>query len=275
AGVYSPSMTFTSTTWAALAVAIHPVVIPAAPTGLAAKERSTTSVNLTWTNPGNVLVDDLLAVTTGSCGTGTQIKENVTANETVKGPTNGVKYCFAVWAVNASGVSASFASLTYQIPLSPTGFSVTNATQTTLWLAWTLPHGTVTNVSLEWGTSCSTLAPFSNLTTTGGSLGVVSGATVTDALAGQTYCLAIGAWNASGPSAWAFTNGTTLAPTPGGGGGGNVGGLIVDVALVGIVAIVIMGLSSLFGFLGRRGRGYRGGSGRAGGRAGSTSRRAP
>src|SRR4029077_7585830 len=40
AGVYSPSMPFTSTTWAALAVAIHPVVIPAAPTGLAAKERS-------------------------------------------------------------------------------------------------------------------------------------------------------------------------------------------------------------------------------------------
>jgi hypothetical protein len=125
---------------------------PSAPTGLTATPASSTSVDLSWTNPSGTLTDNIIY---GYDGAGCSGSPFWVWNLGSVG-TSGVwlylspstTYSWEVTAVSSVGASlpSNCASATTLTPPSaPTGLTATPASSTSVDLSWTNPSGTLTD----------------------------------------------------------------------------------------------------------------------------------
>jgi len=180
--------------------------VPSAPIGIVVGAITSTTVQLSWTNPTGTLTGDTVfeaassfdAACPSSGGYQTSYRIAAATGYTVTGLVSGNFYCFAVAAWNATGMSAldptGTAVQTLHVPPAPTALRVPSATTTTLFLAWTNPLGNVTNVTVLWGSTCGDLPNSRSLEGSGTSY------TITALNPGTRYCVTVVAWNATGMS---------------------------------------------------------------------------
>ncbi len=195
-----------SSTWAAIAIGIKYAGVPAAPTSLATGTITTTTVPLTWVRPKGPVVNYTVAQATYSanaCGSYSTVHSaGAVSSYTVTGLTQGSWYCFEVSAWNSTGQGAESTAVTGVLtlgpPLAPTGLTVTAepGSTTELQTSWTLPPGTVVNVT-EYDKAASTCANGM----TGVDQGLASSNLITGLTAGTQYAVTVTAWNATGQSA--------------------------------------------------------------------------
>lgn len=187
---------------------INGTTLPAGITGLTFVKATTTSLQFSWTNPAGTLSNDSIAWTTTACtGSWSFGSLGVTTATTLGGLASATKYCLAFQAYSSSGASAPIFTNETTLPLAVTGITITALTSTGFHVSWTNPSGTLANISIFYGTSCSTLGTHS-------SLGVVTSTTLPGLTSATTYCVEIQAWTTTGNGAPAFSNGTTVPATP-------------------------------------------------------------
>ncbi|MHB8430187.1 MAG: fibronectin type III domain-containing protein [Acidimicrobiales bacterium] len=184
------------------------------PALLAAQEVGTTYANLSWLQTPNATSVELIyglscsALTSNKNGTGPE-------NLNITGLTNGTTYCFEASA-NSSAYSKPLNVTTLQTayPGAPYGLVVTGRTSSSVELGWVSPVGSLTNATIWYGSTCSTLNhPVTMGTAT--TRGMVSGLAPS-----TTYCFAVQVWNRLlGSPLSAPHLGSTLGPDGGGGGG--------------------------------------------------------
>jgi len=196
----------TKSEWAGIALAIRYAGVPAAPTSLASGTVTTTTVPLTWTRasgPASNFTVYQAAYSGGSCGSySTKYSAGITsASYTVTGLTQSAVYCFEVTQWNTTGESAKSTALTavqtLGPPQAPTGLSVAPepGTVTDLQISWTLPPGTVVNVTAYYKAGAVCTGALTAL-----SLGVESGDEIGGLSSGTQYSVTVQAWNATGAS---------------------------------------------------------------------------
>ncbi len=194
--------------------------IPPPPTELTASNRTTTSVQLNWSNPaGGGLLNDTVYVALGSaCGAPTTILSvGVTTEYTVAGLAGGTEYAFSVTAWNGTGQSNASACVTTQTlaappaPQAPTGLTVANVTPSSVALTWANPPGGgLVNDTVEVALGAACGPP-----TARDSVGVVTEYTVAGLADRTEYAFDVIAWNSSGPSnASTCAVATTGGPAP-------------------------------------------------------------
>jgi hypothetical protein len=176
--------------------------VPAAPTGLAATAETSSTVSLSWTNPGGGgLVNDTIWVGTG-CGSWnwTNSTKGVTTSFTVPYLGSGTPFCFAVQAYNGTGgsplsapvVAATSGAL---VPAAPTGIGVTGFTTSSVSLSWTNPAGGgLVNDTVWVGTGCGSWS------WTNSTKGATTSFTVPYLGSGTPFCFAVQAYNGTGGS---------------------------------------------------------------------------
>ncbi|MGP8073376.1 MAG: fibronectin type III domain-containing protein [Thermoplasmata archaeon] len=186
--------------------------LPGIPEGLANGTVTTTTIPLSWTNPGGGgIVNDTLYQGPAGCEYGSAVSLGVAENATVSGLTPATSYCFAVQAWNSTGGSAMSRSVVATtLPVAPTDLEVVWRTGTSITVAWVNPVGTLTADDLFWetGSSCSpaTEVEFGSVRTS---------ATLEDLPSASTFCLYVEAVSAGGASAPSVsTTGTTLPLAP-------------------------------------------------------------
>lgn len=162
---------------------------PGAPTGLNATARSTSEIDLVWTNPIATLTDDYVYEYSTGCGAllNTYNLGSVTTQYFATSLAPATTYCFTVAAATSGGTGpASVSSWGTTAPLAPTGMTVMGVTTSSVWLNWTNPAGNISWTYVNrfpWtGTSCGPLAYTYNLT------GVYSSYVVTSLAPSTTYC---------------------------------------------------------------------------------------
>jgi hypothetical protein len=171
--------------------------VPAAPTGLTVGNTTTSSVELTWSNPKAGLLND--TVYEGStCGKylSNHSLGSVGTTYTEAGLASATSYCFAVSSWNATGQSPlSSGVYATTLPTAPTGLTVFSVTSSSISLGWTNPTGALVNVTVFW--TDAACGDYRDAATLGGPGNFY---TITGLKAGATYCIAIKAWSAGGPS---------------------------------------------------------------------------
>jgi hypothetical protein len=189
---------------------------PPAPTDLQSTATTTSSVSLSWVNPGPDLWNDTVEYSTSSAGPWTYLSTGGEASSaTISGLTSSTKYYFAVDASNATGggpFSSNISAITQAPapPHAPTGLSETGVTPTTISLSWTQSPGVVLNNTIEYATSCS--GPFTHKSTSG----PATSFTLTGLVHSTTYCIGAQSWNSTGGSSFSTTiNVTTEGIVPG------------------------------------------------------------
>ncbi len=125
---------------------------PPAPTGLSATAASSSSIDLTWTNPSGTLSDDYVYTFSGSGCTGSSASTNLEAVQesyTSTGLSSSTTYSYEVAAANTAGESARSAcahATTDGVPPSaPSALSATAASTSSIDLLWTNPSGSLTD----------------------------------------------------------------------------------------------------------------------------------
>lgn len=225
-GSFSMSQTITSHAWAMISIALKVAGDPSAPTGLSDSSITTTGVTLSWSGPKGPIVNDTVlqaAESAGSCGS--YSTKHSTSGDThsyaVTGLTSGDVYCFEVEGWNSTGASAASSALTgvqtANDPAAPGSFSCSAVVMSTTsaFCTWTLPPGTLSNVTLyrtNSGGACGTY-PSANTISTGDP--AATQWTVGSLSAGDTYCMIAQAWNATGGGTDSSTSSFTTNALPG------------------------------------------------------------
>lgn len=192
--------------------------LPGPPTGLTGYSPVSDILQLRWTNPTNSgnLTNLSVAWEPGSCGPAYQeVSVGLVTAYDLTGLTRDTTYCISVsaWTRGGPDMSASLNVSTSDFSVeTPQNLTVTGATSESVSLAWTLPPGPVTNVTVRFGTSCA------QLDSTDSTHGSVSAVTVRGLTPSRRYCFAVVAWNASAPSN--LSNTVMVETTPGPSGTG-------------------------------------------------------
>jgi hypothetical protein len=193
--------------------------LPTKTTLLTVTATASSSVSLSWTNPGGgSLVNSTVAYTLTACtGSWAYISiGSVVTSKTVTGLATHTAYCFAVQAASSGGQSApEFVNGTTSAGSvsSPINLVVTAITASSVTLGWQNPNPLTGNVVL-YGASCT--APSRNLTIT-----VSVRFTVGSLNASTSYCFSVGAVNNGTYSG--LSNSVFAVTTGAGGGGGGQG----------------------------------------------------
>lgn len=186
--------------------------LPNPPTALSGSSGNGT-VSLNWTAP---------SVNGGSAITGYSIVySGITITSTtpytvINGLTNGTLYTFAVFSVNANGISIGSVSTSltpYTVPEAPFGLSVTS-TSTTATLTWLTPSANGSSI-----TGYKLYDSSGNISDSSGNFAADTGVVITTSsnsftieslTTGQTYVYTVKATNSAGNSL-----GTSISVTPG------------------------------------------------------------
>lgn len=206
----------------AVQVVVTEVMIPSAPTGLAAAPVSPTQVNLTWQDTSTRETGFKIDKRAGSSGTFAQVA-TVAANVTAfanTGLTAGTEYAFRVRAYNTYGDSAYSNEATAATPAAGTPLSPSNLSATAV---------AANRVHLAWSDNASNEAGFKleRRTADKGEWSQVAVARATEThfddrgvAADTAYVYRLRASNAVGDSAWsneaAVTTSSTLPAAPSG-----------------------------------------------------------
>jgi hypothetical protein len=192
------------------------LTLPSTVTGLGSGTYTTTGLTLTWTNPTNTTIDNVLqAVSYGgsSCGGYSSVQSGtLIATYAVTGLTAGTAYCFEVEAGDASGYgSPSALTHVLTLPAAPGAPSQGTTTVSSITLTW----GSVTNATsyvildAAYTGSCGSYSQAASGVTSPHSVGSLS--------TGTAYCFEIKATDASGTgsagSALSAAATLTAAPT--------------------------------------------------------------
>jgi fibronectin type III domain protein len=222
-GSITLSATFTSTSWAAVAIAMQAASVPAAPISLAAGTVTTTTVPLTWSKAAGAGpdVNNTVYVATyssGACGAySTVVSAGAVSAFTVTGLTTRTAYCFKVTQWNTTGESAASTAITNiqtaNVPLALTGLTVAPVlgSTTSLQVSWTVPAsdtGIVNETVYQSNGGSCTGAP----TTTSFGIGTVFFAN--SLTANTQYSYTVQAWNATGASVQSSCVAATTYATP-------------------------------------------------------------
>jgi hypothetical protein len=171
--------------------------VPDAPTGLSILGRANTSISLGWSNPSESVVNDTIFYG-ASCGAWTRaISAGAVTQYSVTGLTPLTRYCFSVSAWNSTGESPESAPLsttTSSVPDAPTTLDILTSTASTISLSWSQFGTGLVNDTVLVGSSCG---DWTERFSTGGA---TTSAVVGGLSPATTYCLAVVAWNVTGPS---------------------------------------------------------------------------
>jgi hypothetical protein len=187
--------------------------LPGPVTSPSAAAASTTSIAVSWTNPGGNLNNSFVYWEAGSsCSSPTLIVVGSSVSTyTVTGLVTNTQYCFYVRAYDIGGIgnaSSTVTAVTASVPSAPTGLTAGSPTVSTIALSWTNPStgGLVNNTVDQGPSSCS----YNHFT----SLGSAMTSTTATGLAGATaYCFAIQVWNATGESGLSSSASATTLPS--------------------------------------------------------------
>ena len=184
------------------------------PTALGISSVTTSGFTVGWTNPAGTIANDTVATTTTPCtGSWTYVSLGTSGtSQAISGLTSATTYCTAVLAWSSSGTGGPAFTNGTTLPNGPTGLTVASVTATSVSLSWSLPSGTLVNVTVyRWtGAACAG-------TTTATSIGSGSATTNTQSgLAGATqYSFEVQAWSAGGSGVTSScVQGTTLPGAP-------------------------------------------------------------
>lgn len=177
--------------------------LPGSITGLAVSSFTATGVTIGWTNPSGVIANNTVFYGTSCSSLTTHISAGTVTSYAATGLSGATSFCFEVSAWSSSGMGAVSSSVSQvTLPGAITGLSATATTSTSITWSWTNPGGTLANVSLYYGTSCSALSGRV-------SAGVVATDTISALSSNVAYCTAVAAWSSSGVGAYTFGNATT------------------------------------------------------------------
>jgi hypothetical protein len=188
-------------------------VPPSAPTGLSAATESTTTIDLSWTNPSGSLTDDHVYEYASDCSSLLTSYDlgSAGASYPVSGLTASTTYCFEISASTNGGEgphSGPALNTTFNpVPGAPTGLTAAPLSTSTIGLSWSNPTGTLVNDTVYDASTCS--GPWS-----GTSVGVLSAYTVTGLAPGASYCFQVTAWTNGGESAASPTKSATTFNSP-------------------------------------------------------------
>ena len=176
---------------------------PGAPTSLTVGVVTTTTIPVTWTNPsgGGLLNNTVYYKSGASCGSGmTAINPGVVETaQTITGLSSATEYSIEVTVWNATGQSADSSCVQgTTLPTAPTSLTVVpTALTTTLLASWTLPSGTLSNVTVYWfsGAACTGAV---TVHSTGS--GATTSYTITGLTTDHQYAAEVQAWSAGGAS---------------------------------------------------------------------------
>ena len=235
--------------------------LPAAASGLTVVPLTDASVRMSWTNPSGTLTqtEAYAYPTVGCTGSPSSDATGLTANGAVAYTYSNslsahTTYYFDVVPSSVGGPAASasncFAATTdYAPPGAPTGLAVTQIGQTTAFLNWTQPSGTLVGDNITLYTAgCAVEIDF-------GVFGAIQNYTLIGLTPGTSYCVTVNASTdgGAGPNAVPYANFTTTFPTGAGGGGFGVGGGIASLLAPALaIAFVFIVFAVVVGAWGRR-----------------------
>ncbi len=193
-----------------------PVVIPVAPTDLAASAFSSSQINLTWKDNSSDEIGFKVERASSADGTYTEIATPA-AGETSYSDTGlpaSTTFYYRVRAYSLSADSdysntASVATLTPEAPAAPTDLTASAVSATQINLSWTDASSNETGFKVE--RSASESGPFTLIATVGAGVTTYNNTGLT---ASTTYYYRVCATNDVGDSAYATASAATPAPPP-------------------------------------------------------------
>lgn len=228
--------------------------VPLAPTGLSVTTDTASQLGISWTAPPGTVANSTAFNWSGSScsgkATGTNVATGSSASYT--GLAEGTKESFEVAAWNSTGMgvlSSCVAGTTLAPPSAPTGLSAGTPDTSHVPLTWTLPPGTVLNVTVAVGSTCG--APWAVEYT----IGPVSSYAVAGLKSSTRYTFAVAASNATGLSSFSAcvtattaTPGPSPGPTPGPNPPAPPGALIPDLPsdTLTIVVVIVLVLVAIY-----------------------------
>jgi hypothetical protein len=193
---------------------------PTAPTGMAARAKSSTQVVLGWNYPFNDETGFNIEKKTGGCGstnTWTQIatKSENTTTHTVAGLSPNTTYAFRISAANECGVSSASNCVTAKTapagsPPSPSNLKAGSASSTKVKLTWS--DGSTNENGFRVFRRAGT-GPWTRIAQTGPGIVSFSDTTANNNPATVSYQYYITAYNASGSSVSTYTATVPYQPT--------------------------------------------------------------
>lgn len=179
--------------------------LPGVPTGLTFSADAVAGFTATWTNPSGTLANLTVYVGT-TCAAAARIQSNsagVVTHYGVTGLSGATAYCVGIQAFSSSGAGGIVYGNETTLPGTPTSLAAPTIGTTSVGLTWTNPSGTLANLTVLYGTSCTGQTQLS--------AGVVTSYSVTGLTAGVSYCFGVSAWSAGGRGGTTYLNATTTS----------------------------------------------------------------